>query len=322
MTNIPKICLDSIPSETTKGNRMKPDHPKISVLTPSLNTGRYLRDTIESVLAQNFKDYEFIVVDGGSTDESIEILKEYPQVRWISEKETDKDTVLEAYRKAFAMSRGDYIVQCCVSDGFLSKRWFQLCVDTFEKDEEISIVWGLPQYMTEHGDLGRITNPEFLLKAPPQKRDFLAYWLAIGYGFPEGNFVTRRKVFDECLPERNAAGIFSESPHTAFLYRFNTKGYLPYFLPVIANFGRLHPNQRVERLNDILDRDGKLYVKMMKEYRQQLLRGEIKHYFRNGSGEIIGEIKKEDLGRLRRDILRHYAKYKIGKRLRETFESL
>jgi glycosyltransferase involved in cell wall biosynthesis len=305
-----------------EGKLMESDHPKISVIIPSLNTARYLRDTIESVLSQTFQDFELIIVDGNSTDGSIDILKEYPQIRWMSEKETDEDPLLEAYRKGFAMSKGDYIVQCCVSDGFLSKRWFQLCFDAFEKDREISAVWGLPQYMTEHGDLGRLTNPEFLLKPPPQKKNFFAYWFAFGYGLPEGNFLSTRKVFDDCLPQRNKSGPFVGSPHIPFLYRFNTRGYLPYFLPVVANYGRVHPNQRVESLERILDQHGRLYIKMMKEYRKQVLQGRIKHFFRNGVSEIIGEIKKEDLGRLRRDIFRHYIKYKIGKRLRETFESL
>lgn len=299
-----------------------PHKPKISVITPSLNTAPYLRDTIESVLSQTFQDFEFIVVDGGSTDGTIEILKEYPQIRWISEKETDEDKVLEAYRKAFAMSSGDYIIQCCVSDGFLSKRWFELCNAKLDQDSEISVVWGLPQYMTEDGNLGKVTNQEFLSKAPPQKRDFLAYWLAFGYGFPEGNFCTRRLIFDECLPQRNQSVLFSGSPHISLLYHFNTRGYLPYFLPVIANFGRTHSNQRVEILAEQLDKDGHLYIKMMKEYRKNVLQGSVTHYFRSGSSEIIGEIKKDELGRLRRDIFKHYLKYKIGKRLRETQERL
>jgi glycosyltransferase involved in cell wall biosynthesis len=296
--------------------------PKISVITPSLNTATYLRDTIESVFAQTFKDYEFIVVDGGSTDGTIDILKEYPRISWISEKETDENTVLEAFRKAFTMSRGDYIIQCCVSDGFLSRNWFELCNDTLEHDGEISLVWGLPQYMAEDGSLGKVTNQEFLEKAPPQKKDFLAYWLAFGYGFPEGNFCVRRQIFDECFPQRNQSDLFFISPQISFLYEFNTRGYLPYFLPVVANFGRTHANQRVTRLYDELDKEVGLYNKMFREYRKHLLQGSVRHYFRNGLSETIGEIKKEELGRLRMDIFKYYLKYKISKRLRETHERL
>ena len=195
--------------------------PKISILIPSLNTANYLNETVESILSQSFQNVEIIVVDGGSTDETIDILKEYPQIRWISEKETDESKILEAFRKAFAMSSGDYIMQCCISDGYLSKNWFKMCCDTLEQDNEISLVWGLPQYMTEDGDLAKITNPEFLVKAPPQKKAFLSYWLSTSYGFHEGNCCVRRQVFDECYPQRHQAGRFIISPQLSFLYQQN-----------------------------------------------------------------------------------------------------
>jgi glycosyltransferase involved in cell wall biosynthesis len=265
---------------------------------------------------------ECIVVDGGSTDATIEILKSYPQVRWISERETDDNKVLEAFRKAFALSQGKYIIQCCVSDGFTSRRWFQLCHDLMERDPEVSLVWGLPQYMNEQGDFGKITNPEFLRKPPPQKQDFLAFWFATYYGFPEGNYCVRRQVFDECFPERNQPGPFQASPQIAFLYEFNARGYLSAYLPVVANFGRAHANQRVESLYDPLDREVKLYQQMIKAYQGDLLAGRRRHAFRNGAGEVIGEIRKGDLGRLRRAIWRHRLKHKIAKRLVETQERL
>lgn len=294
--------------------------PKVSVITPSLNNAIYLKDTIESILSQTFQNFEYIVVDGGSTDGTVDILKQYPQIRWISEKETDKDKVLEAYRKGFSMSSGEYIIQCAVSDGFLSKRWLEMCTEVLDRDQEISLVWGLPQYMTEDGNLGRVTNHEFLQKSPPQKKDFLAFWLAYGYGFPEGNFFMRREIFDELFPQRNQQDIFCEGLHISLLYKFNIRGYLPYFLPVVANFGRIHTNQR--GISEALDRDVSLYNALVKKYRNDLLEGRVTHCFRNGSSEIIGEIKKEELGRFRRDILKHYVKYKIRKRLIETAERL
>lgn len=296
--------------------------PKISVITPSLNTGKYLRDTIESVLAQTFQDYEFIVVDGGSTDDSIDILKEYPRIRWISEKETDKNPILEAYRKAFAMSRGDYIIQCCVSDGFLSKNWFEACNNCLEKDSEISLVWGLAQYMMKDGSLEKVWNHEFLKKSPPQKRDFFVYWLAYQQGFAESNYCVRRRVFDECFTQRNKTEPFFVGLHYEFLYEFHVRGYLSYFLPIVASFGRTHANQRVESLYDELDKEGKLYNQMCKNYKKNILQGLMTHYFRNGSSEIIGKIKKEDLGLLKRDLVKYYIKYQIGKRLRKAQERL
>src|SRR5881398_410088 len=61
--------------------------PKISVVTPSLNSIHTIQETIESVLNQNYPNLEHIVIDGGSTDGTVEILKKYPHLIWISEKD-------------------------------------------------------------------------------------------------------------------------------------------------------------------------------------------------------------------------------------------
>ena len=60
---------------------------RLSVVTPSFNSARTFRETLESVARQAYPHVEHIVVDGGSTDGSREILKAYARVRWVSEKD-------------------------------------------------------------------------------------------------------------------------------------------------------------------------------------------------------------------------------------------
>jgi glycosyltransferase involved in cell wall biosynthesis len=63
------------------------ERPKISVITPSFNSIHTIRETIESVLTQDGNGWEHLVIDGGSTDGTLDILREYPHLKWISERD-------------------------------------------------------------------------------------------------------------------------------------------------------------------------------------------------------------------------------------------
>ena len=275
--------------------------PQLSVITPSLNHGRFLRETIESITNQSYRNFEHIVIDGGSTDETLDILRQYPHIRWISEADSSP---MEAYQKGLSMARGKYVIQCCVSDGFLDKRWFQKCVDVLDKDMETALVWGFPQDMSEGGDLLNVTYAEFFNDPPPQKQEFLALWLANGFVLPEGNYCVRSEIIKRYFPNEQSEKYFQIHPHLGFMYQFMEQGYCPYFLPMVANFGRIHHDQRSQQLFGIEKPASVMYFKSMKNYGKRLFRGEARHYFRNGRSEVIGEIRPNELWPLRRKIWR------------------
>jgi glycosyltransferase involved in cell wall biosynthesis len=83
-------------------------NPKVSIITPSFNQGRFLEASIQSVLAQTYPNIEYIVVDGGSKDESLEVIKRYEQhfAWWVSEK--DKGHA-DALNKGFARATGEIL---------------------------------------------------------------------------------------------------------------------------------------------------------------------------------------------------------------------
>lgn len=276
--------------------------PVLSVVTPSLNHGRFLRQTIESVAAQTFRSFEHIVVDGGSTDGTVGILKEFPHLRWISEPDGH---VVEAYQKAFAMARGQYVIQCCVSDGFLDSNWFRRCVEVLEKDEEVSLVWGFAQTMSEEGELQNVSFQDFFADPPPQKQDFLPFWLMRGFPLPEGNYCVRSEVIKALFPDAQSSGWFRTCPHLGFMYRFVTEGYSPYFIPAVANFGRTHHDQRSQRLSAMEKPAEAAYRKAVQEYGKSILKGRITHRFRNGKSQVISQIQPCEIHLLRKNLWRH-----------------
>lgn len=276
---------------------------KVSVISPSLNHGKFLRETIESVLGQSYKNIEHVIADGASTDDTVGILKEYPHLKWSSEKEEGDNGVLDAIWKALHMSSGEYIVFLCVSDGFVDTNWLKKAVDVLERDSQISHVWGSVQSMSEEGQLGKLWNAEFFEQPPPQKKDFLPFWLATGEGV-ECNAVFRRHIFEALYPKNTIDEPYRFAPGLGFNYYLNTHGYLPYFLPIIANFGRVHQDQLGEKYRDRLGVGADIYSRETSLYKQKLLSGEIQHFFRDSNSKIIGEVTPSDLVSYKKQIRR------------------
>ena len=124
------------------------NYPKISIITPSLNQGEFLEDTILSVLGQNYPNLEYIIMDGGSTDNSIDIIKKYETqlAYWISEKDKGQ---ADALNKGFRKSTGDILAWINSDDMYMPNILKK--ITTILCPNELNIIYGQSIH-TEYND--------------------------------------------------------------------------------------------------------------------------------------------------------------------------
>jgi ubiquinone/menaquinone biosynthesis C-methylase UbiE len=152
----------------------------ISVITPSFNSGPHLKRAIASVTAQNYRRWEHIVVDGGSTDGTLEILKESSRLTWVSEPDEGQ---VHAMQKGFAMARGDVVVYLNADDYFLKKA-FATAVKAFETG--VMMVVGQVRVDVEKDGSTWVNDPRIDLES------MLRHWEMNAYCYnPVGYFIRR-----------------------------------------------------------------------------------------------------------------------------------
>ncbi len=121
--------------------------PKISVVTPSFNSIRTIRDTIESVRSQDYPNWEHIVVDGGSKDGTVELLKEYPHLIWASEKDEGH---YHAMNKGIVRATGE-IINILNADDCFRPGVMSAVGEAFQRHPDWDALFGDIQYVDGHG---------------------------------------------------------------------------------------------------------------------------------------------------------------------------
>ena len=121
----------------------------VSIITPSFNQAAYLEQTILSVLDQDYSRIEYIVVDGASTDSSVDIIRKYSNrlVYWISEKDNGQ---ADAINKGFARGTGEVIAWLNSDDYYLAGA-ISAAVKTFDENPEVVLVYGNMLAVDGHG---------------------------------------------------------------------------------------------------------------------------------------------------------------------------
>ncbi|MBI4546951.1 MAG: glycosyltransferase [Ignavibacteriae bacterium] len=196
--------------------------PKISVVTPSFNQARFIEENIRSVLAQSYPNCEHIIIDGGSSDGTLEILKKYPHLTWISEPDRGQS---HALNKGFRMATGE-IIGWLNADDTYCENVFHVVANHFAKPE-IMVVCGDGFDIDEYGKRLRSRISRGI-----STKDFIKYWWW-KYEYTQPAIFFRKKVFDEI-------GFLDEGLHYAmdhdFFIRLSLKCTFHHIPLPLANF--------------------------------------------------------------------------------------
>lgn len=166
--------------------------PKISIVTPSFNQGKFLERTILSILNQNYPNLEYVIIDGGSTDGSQKIIKKYQKQLYYWESKLDRGQS-HAVNKGFSKTNGE-IMAWLNSDDILSPGALHLVASIFKKLDEVSWLTSLPSTINDQ-------DYQLYLAPPPlYVRNFIKQgWYTrkfMGFIIQEGTF-WRRSLWDK-----------------------------------------------------------------------------------------------------------------------------
>jgi glycosyltransferase involved in cell wall biosynthesis len=183
------------------------NYSKISIVTPSYNQEQFLERTILSVINQNYPNLEYIIIDGGSTDGSVDIIKKYQKylAYWISERDSGQS---EAINKGFQKATGE-IYAYLNSDDILELNVLKRINEIFTTQKKLDLIYSNCKIIDENDHILRLS-----IALPFNLIEHLANIFAI----PQPSTFWKRDVFD-------MVGGFNISNHTCMDGEFFAKAF-------------------------------------------------------------------------------------------------
>lgn len=248
---------------------------KISVVTPSYNQAKFLEEALLSVKQQSYPAVEHIVMDGGSTDGSVEILRSYSSrpgwshLRWKSEPDKGQS---DALNKGFRLATGDAI-GWLNSDDRYRPDCFRTIANAFAKYPRADVLYGDYTYIDERGRVWRIRREiEF--------NRFILLYLHMLY-VPTPSSFFRRRIVDH----RNWIDTrFHYAMDYEFILRLARHGYAFRHIPALLADFRLHPESKTgthaDKQREEHDAIGWMYSDLLRGISQPLLRRAVRGILR------------------------------------------
>jgi glycosyltransferase involved in cell wall biosynthesis len=166
--------------------------PKVSIIVPTYNRAHMVTETIDSILAQTFKDFELIVVDNESADNTEEVIKSYPDQRIRYFKHQNNGVVAVNRNYGIGKAQGQYIAFCDDDDLWLPEK-LERQVELLDSNDELGLVYADSYVIDSNGDLRE--NTYFYGRKPVRGNDFSE--LFQDNSIPLLTAIVRREVLDK-----------------------------------------------------------------------------------------------------------------------------
>jgi len=202
--------------------------PLISIVTPSYNQGEFIEETIRSVLLQGYPNLEYIIIDGGSTDNSVEIIKKYEQylAYWVSEQDKGQSN---AINKGFYRAKGE-LIGWQNSDDYYHPKTFKIVAQEMNYNN-FDIIYGAVKYVNQSG--------KFI-------RDYPVSSFEISKLIPYLNLGNQSMFFRKTILENRI--FFKQKLHHAldqeYIVRLALKNYRFKFNPEAIGYYRTHEQSK------------------------------------------------------------------------------
>jgi glycosyltransferase involved in cell wall biosynthesis len=209
------------------------NNPLISIVTPVFNGKKFIEDVIKNVAEQTYSNVEHIIIDGGSTDGTVEILRKYKDsITYISEKDNGQSN---AINKGFKMANGEIITWLGVDDYYATKDALTK-VAKYLEDKNTNIIYGRCKTI----DLSS-GEENFVPQGHEVNEETMIRWWNTHSSPAQPAIFFRKNLLDEC-------GYLDESLHYAMDHdlwlKFVTKGYQIKLVPDLFAIYQIHPESK------------------------------------------------------------------------------
>jgi glycosyltransferase involved in cell wall biosynthesis len=163
-------------------------YPKISIVTPSFNQGAFLEEAIQSVLDQNYPNLEYFVLDGGSSDNSVDIIHKYSSRLTYWHSQPDKGQS-DAINQGFSMAAGEILAWINSDDAYYPGVLLDIA-EAFQKYKDYGIIFGFNNDVDQSGRV--IRHGGYF--------PFFSHGFRTGFMFGQPTSFWRREVWEKCGP--------------------------------------------------------------------------------------------------------------------------